>query len=418
MRVVVCGSGVIGVASAYYLARSGHDVVVVDRRPGPGLETSFANAGQISWGYATPWAAPGIPLKAVKWLLSEHSPLIIRPRLDPAQWRWLLAMLRNCTSARYQVNKERMLRLAVLSHAAIGEIRRETGISYDDGQRGTLQLFRTQEDVDKAERDCAILRQSGVPHRLLDRAECLAREPALKLVGQKIAGGLHLPGDETGDCFKFTNALAAHVEQAGVEFKFNTSIKRLHAESGRITHVETDAGPLTADAYLVALGSQSPFLLGQVGIRIPVYPVKGYSATVPVADPAAAPVSTIMDEAHKVAVTRLGDRIRAAGTAELNGHDTTLAPPRCTTISHVLRDLFPAGGDMEQIKFWTGLRPMTPDGPPVVGRTKYDNLYLNTGHGTLGWTMACGSGRLAAEIVSGHETSIDVSGLTVDRYGR
>lgn len=416
MKVVVCGSGVIGAASAYYLRKAGHDVVVLDRRSGPGLETSFANAGQVSWGYASPWAAPGIPLKAVKWALTKNSPLVIRPKLDVRQWTWLAAMLRNCTSARYEINKERMLRLAVLSSECIKELRRETGIHYDEGTKGTLQLFRTPKQLDAAGRDCAVLKRWDIPHRLLTAKECIEVEPALGRVAEKIVGGLHLPGDETGDCYKFTGALARQAEADGVEFRWNTAIRRIVVDGGRVNRVETDQGDVTADAFVIALGSYSPALLRPLGILLPVYPVKGYSVTIPISDAAGAPVSTIMDETHKVAITRLGDRIRAAGTAELTGFDLRLTDSRCRMIAHVVSDLFPAGGDSARAEFWTGLRPMTPDGPPVVGRTAIANLYLNTGHGTLGWTMACGSGRLISEILSGGATSIDPGGLSLDRY--
>ncbi len=416
MRVVVCGSGVIGVTSAYYLAELGHEVTVVDRQPGPGLETSFANAGQVSWGYASPWAAPGIPRKALGWMLSGHSPLVIRARPEPRMWRWLLAMLRNCTAARYATNKERMLRLAMFSHVCLKELRGELGLAYDEGQGGTLQLFRDQKGLDGAGADSAILDRWSVPHRLLNRQQCLAIEPGLRFVAGKVAGGLYLPGDETGDCFKFTQSLAALAAQRGVHFRYDVTVTGLAQDGDRIVGLESTAGPIRGDAYLVATGSYTPRLLRRLGIAIPVYPVKGYSVTVPITDPASAPVSTIMDEKHKVAITRLGDRIRAAGTAELTGYDLRLTRSRCDMIASVVDDLFPKGGDLGLASFWTGLRPMTPDGPPIVGRTSYRNLFLNTGHGTLGWTMACGSGRLIAEIISDRFPSIDISGLGLDRY--
>ena len=317
MKVVVLGSGIIGVSTAYYLARAGQEVVVVDRQSGPALETSFANAGQVSPGYSAPWAAPGIPLKAIKWMLQEHSPLVIRPRLDAAMLSWLARMLRNCTAARYAVNKERMLRLATYSRESLELLRQETGISYDQRTQGTLQLFRTQKQVDSAAKDIAILEQCGVPYELLDPVGCIRAEPALTQVRDKIAGGLRLPGDETGDCFKFTQALAAKAEALGVEFRYDTAIEGLLSDGNSIDGVRTSAGLVRGDAYVMALGSYSPLLLRPLGIRIPVYPVKGYSITVPVVDSAAAPVSTVMDETHKVALTRLGDRIRVAGMAEI-----------------------------------------------------------------------------------------------------
>ena len=400
MRVIVLGSGVIGVASAYYLAEEGHEVVVLDRQDGPALETSFANAGEVSPGYSSPWAAPGIPIKALKWLFMRHRPLFIWPKPDPDLIRWGLMMLRNCTAARYERNKGRMVPLAEYSRDRLRELRVKCGIAYDERSQGTLQLFRTQKMLDGTAKDIAILGKFGVPYELLDIEGCVRVEPALGLVREKIAGGLRLPGDETGDCFKFTNALAAVCRQLGVEFRNGTRIDGLLTDAGKVTGIATDRGTVTGDAYVMALGSYSPLLLRKVGIDLPVYPVKGYSLTIPITDPAGAPESTVMDETHKVAITRLGDRIRVGGMAELDGYSAKLRPSRRATLEHVVTDLYPKGGDVAQAGFWCGLRPMTPDGPPVIGRERYDNLYLNTGHGTLGWTMACGSGRVLADLVS------------------
>ena len=416
MRVLVLGSGVIGVSTAHYLAQAGHEVTVVDRQREPALETSFANAGEISPGYSAPWAAPGLPLKAIKWLFMRHRPLVIWPVPDPAMWIWGLRLLYNCTEGRYDVNKNRMLRLAEYSRACLEALRDDTGIRYDERMQGTLQLFRTEEQVEGAAADIAILEHFGVRYELLDRAGCVRAEPALARVQQKIAGGLRLPGDETGDCFKFTQSLARIAARAGVTFSQSVEIRALHADGDRITGVATDAGDLAADAYVVALGSYSPLMLRPLRIAVPVYPVKGYSLTVPIADATRAPESTVMDETYKVAVTRLGDRIRVGGTAELKGYDLTLREARRDTLDHVVTDLFPGGGDVSRATFWTGLRPMTPDGPPVVGPTRYSNLYLNTGHGTLGWTMAAGSGRVLADLISGRSPEIDLHGLTLARY--
>ena len=416
MKVLVLGSGVIGVTSAYYLARAGHEVTVVDRQAEPARETSFANAGEVSPGYSSPWAGPGVPVKAVKWLLMKHGPLVIRPKLDPVMWLWLLKMLRNCTSARYAVNKRRMIPIAEYSRDCLRALRTETGIHYDERSLGTLQLFRKQQQLDHTAGDIAVLKQSGVPYEVLDRAGCIAAEPALSAVKDKIAGGLRLPQDETGDCHMFTEALAALAAKLGVQFRFNTGIKGLIADGGRIGGVVTSAGLLQADAYVVALGSWSPQLLKPLGISIPVYPVKGYSITVPITDPDGAPVSTVMDESYKVAITRLGDRIRVGGTAEISGYSDKLYDARRATLDHSLTDLFPRGGDTARATFWCGLRPMTPDGPPVIGATHYSNLHLNTGHGTLGWTMACGSGRVLADLLSGRKPDIDTTELTIGRY--
>ncbi|WP_027552749.1 D-amino acid dehydrogenase [Bradyrhizobium sp. Cp5.3] len=416
MKVLILGSGVIGVTSAYYLARAGHEVTVVDRQPQPALETSFANAGEVSPGYSSPWAGPGVPVKAVKWLLMKHGPLVVRPKLDPVMWVWLLKMLRNCTSARYAVNKSRMIPIAEYSRDCLRDLRREIGIQYDERAQGTLQLFRYQAQLDGTGEDIAVLKQYGVPYEVLSREGCIAVEPALGGVKEKFAGGLRLPQDETGDCHMFTQALAKHAEALGVRFMFNTGINGIVTDATRVTGVATSAGLLQADAYVLALGSWSSRLVAPLGISLPVYPVKGYSITVPIKDASGAPESTVMDESYKVAITRLGDRIRVGGTAEISGYSSKLYPARRATLDHSLTDLFPRGGDLSKATFWSGLRPMTPDGPPVIGPTRYSNLHLNTGHGTLGWTMSCGSGRVLADMLSGKKPEIDTSELTVDRY--
>lgn len=416
MRVLILGSGVIGTTVAYYLAREGHEVEVVDRQPGPGLETSYANAGEVSPGYSAPWAGPGVPLKAIQWMMMHHSPLVIKPMLDPAMWRWGMSMLRNCTEARYRVNKGRMVRLAEYSRDCLKALRAEIGIQYDDREQGTLQLFRTQKQLDGTAKDIEILKEYNVPYQLLDRTGYLKYEPALAEVQDKFVGALRLPGDETGDCFKFTNTLAERAKALGVKFRFGVDIQSIERSGKRITGVRTAEGVLTADRYVLALGSYSTQMLAPLGIHIPVYPVKGFSITLPITDAAKAPESTIMDETHKVAVTRLGDRIRVGGTAQLSGFDLSLDEGRRRTLEFVVSDLFPKGGDVSQAEFWTGLRPMTPDGTPILGETPIDNLLLSTGHGTLGWTMAAGTGRVMADLISGKQPEISMEGLTVARY--
>lgn len=424
MKIAILGSGVIGVTSAWYLAQAGHEVVVVDRQPGPALETSFANAGEISPGYASPWAAPGIPMKALRWLMMHHAPLILRPHAGfadhGAMLRWLVAMLGNCNARDYAINKGRMVRLAEFSRDRLIELRAETGIRYDERSRGTLQLFREQKQLGGIGKDIAVLQADGVPFEVLDRAGCIAAEPGLAASEAPIAGGLRLPNDETGDCFKFTNALADMAVAKGVRFLNGTTIKRLVTEGGRITRVETEAdgvpGTLVADAYLVAMGSYSPQLVAPLGIRLPVYPVKGYSITVPIVDEARAPVSTLLDESYKVAITRLGDRIRVGGMAEISGFTKDLPPARRATLEHSAGSLFPGAGDMAAASFWCGLRPMTPDSTPVIGATKVSNLFLNTGHGTLGWTMACGSAHVIADIIGGRTPAIETTDLAIGRY--
>jgi D-amino-acid dehydrogenase len=417
MKVLVLGGGVIGVASAYYLAKAGHAVTVVDRQSGPALETSFGNAGEVSPGYSAPWAGPGVPIKAIKWMLMQHSPLVIWPMFDPAMWRWGAMMLANCTAKAYALNKSRMVPIAEYSRDCLKALRAETAIAYDDRAQGTLQLFRTQKQLDSIGGDVAILKQYGVPFEVLDRAGFTVVEPALKLTQEKFVGALRLPNDETGDCHLFSQRLAEMAAALGVQFKWNTRIESLQVGGGAITGVFTDAGLLTADKVVVALGSHSPGLLAPVGIRIPVYPVKGYSITVPITDATGAPESTVMDETHKVAVTRLGDRIRVGGTAELAGFSLNLREARRATLNHVVTDLFPRGGDVSKASFWCGLRPMTPDGTPLVGTTPVQNLLLATGHGTLGWTMAAGTGRVIADLVSGRTPDIDIAGLNMARYG-
>lgn len=416
MKVLVLGGGVIGVTTAYYLAKAGHEVEVIERRDGPGLETSFANAGQISPGYASPWAGPGVPLKALEWLTMRHGPLVIRPKLDPAMWAWLLKMLRNCTSHRYAINKARMVPVAEYSRDCLRALRAETGIAYDERSRGTLQLFRTQAQLDGAAKDVEVLRQFDVAHELLDRQGAIAAEPGLADASASFVGGLRLPGDETGDCRLFTARLAIVAAALGVRFSYDTEVQGFLREGGGIAGVMTSRGARTADACVMALGCHSPAALREFGLRLPVYPVKGYSLTVPVAREAGAPVSTVMDETYKTAITRLGDRIRIGGTAELAGFDTTLRPGRRAALEHSFSDLFPGAGSLAQASFWCGLRPMTPDGPPVVGATMIPGLFLNTGHGTLGWTMACGTARVVTDLVSRKTPEIDIAGLSIDRY--
>tara|TARA_R110002124_G_scaffold9547_11_gene48952 strand:+ start:2849 stop:4102 length:1254 start_codon:yes stop_codon:yes gene_type:complete len=417
MRVIVLGGGVIGVTTAYYLARAGHAVTVLERESAVALETSFANAGQISPGYSSPWAAPGVPRKALKWLFMEHAPLIIQPYMDLATIRWCLSILRNCTLSRYQINKSRMVRLAEYSRDQLKALRAETGISYDHRTQGTLQLFRTHKQVEGAHKDTEVLAADGVAFEVLDAAGCVAAEPGLAGARDRIAGGLRLPHDETGDCFIFTSKLAEQARQLGVDFRFNVTIDGLVTEGGKVRAVRTDIGELEADVFVGALGSYTPAMVRPLGLDVPVYPVKGYSITVPITDASRAPVSTVLDESYKVAVTRLGDRIRVGGMAEIAGFDTRLHERRRRTLEHVVTDLYQGAGDVSRASFWTGLRPMTPDGTPVVGPTRYPNFYLNTGHGTLGWTMACGSARVLADQIGGNTPEIATQDLGLARYG-
>jgi D-amino-acid dehydrogenase len=422
MKIIILGAGVIGTSSAYYLAKAGHEVTVLERQPGVALETSYANAGEVSPGYSAPWAGPGVPAKAVKWLLMHHAPLIIKPMLDPALWRWCLAMLGNCNQRAYAVNKARMVRLAEYSRDCLKALRADTGIRYDERMQGTLQLFRTQKQLDGIAKDVAVLAHSGVPYQVLDRAGTLLYEPALAEVQHKFVGALRLPGDETGDCHVFTRRLAEIAAGLGVDFRFGLTLQGIETSgsgaAAQVSGVRTDQGRFEADAYLCALGSHSTAMLAPLGLRLPVYPVKGYSITVPITSTDHAPESTIMDETHKVAVTRLGERIRVGGMAQLSGFDLGLDERRRRTLEFVVNDLFPRGGDVQRAEFWTGLRPMTPDGTPIIGPSTIGKLWLATGHGTLGWTMAAGTGRLLADWMSGRPTAIDTEGLTLARYAR
>lgn len=416
MKVAVLGAGVVGVTSAYYLAEAGHEVTVIDRQPGPALETSFANAGEISPGYASPWAAPGIPVKALRWLTMEHAPLILRPRADMAMIRWLLAMLRNCTQQRYTLNKGRMVRIAEYSRDELIALRQRLGLDYDHRSLGTLQLFRTHKQLNASAADMAVLDDYGVQYELLDAEGCVLAEPALAASRDRFVGGLRLPRDETGDCHMFTQTLARWLSEKGVEFRYNTSIVRLDEDGGRISGVRTGNGVVQADAYVVAMGSYSPRLVRPLGLQLPIYPVKGYSLTLPIVAPEKAPVSTLLDETYKIAITRLGNRIRVGGMAEISGFDRSLPRRREATLLKSLNDLFPGAAADGETNFWCGFRPMTPDSPPIIGPTRVPNLFLNTGHGTLGWTMACGSGHLIADMVTGTEPAIDPAGLDITRY--
>ncbi len=416
MHVLILGSGVIGVTNAYYLAKEGHQVTVVDRQSSAGLETSFANAGQISPGYSAPWAAPGVPKKAFKWILSKYAPLIVNFKPEWDKIKFISRMFANCTPKAYGINKDRMVRLAEYSRLCLLELDKELEFDYNHERKGTLQIFRTEAQLKASAKDIAVLEEINVPYELLDPDGCVAVEPGLADVKKDIVGGLRLVNDMTGDCFKLTTQLMKKCQEMGVEFKFDTSINKLNVSSGKITSVSTGNGPLTADKYIMALGCYSTRLLKQVGIDSPVYPVKGYSLTIPVTNEDAAPVSTIMDETYKVAVTRLGNRIRIAGIAELTGYDLSLGDRQRRTMRFVISNLFPNGANLTEDNFWCGLRPMTPDGTPIIGKTEISNLFLNTGHGTLGWTMSFGSARVSTDIVCGKEPEILSDNFAISRY--
>ncbi len=421
MDVLVLGGGVVGVTTAYQLAREGAKVTLIDRQPDVAMETSFANAGQISPGYAAPWAAPGIPLKALKWLFLQHAPLSVRPDGTWFQLQWMAQMLRNCTSTRYAENKARMVALAEYSRDHLRALRHEIDLPYEGRSLGTLQLFRTHAQLQAAQRDIAVLQEAGVPFELLPREALAHAEPGQAHAQSRLTGGLRLPGDETGDCHRFTRELARHAQALGVKFMLGQTVRQWLTVRCQVTGVvlqAADGGPgeaLRADRIVLAAGSYSRELLKPLGIDIPVYPVKGYSLTLPLVDEARAPVSTVLDETYKVAITRFDRRIRVGGMAELAGFDKTLRAKRLATLAHVVSDLFP-GGDLQQAQAWTGLRPMTPDGTPLVCATPQPKLFLNTGHGTLGWTMACGSARVLTDLMMGRRPAVEPRGLSLSRY--
>ena len=424
MKVLILGSGVIGVTSAYYLAKKGFDVTVIDRQPSVGMETSFANAGQISPGYSAPWAAPGVPVKAMKWLFQRHSPLAIKFDGTLWQWQWMIQLLQNCTVKCYDLNKERMMRLAEYSRDCLDGLRIELNLDYEARMKGTLQVFRTHKQLQAEAKDIAVLERLGVPFEHLDPDGCVQIEPGLAAVKGQLLGGLRLFNDETGDCQLFTAQLALKAQELGVKFVQDVTINRLLTTNNKLSGVEisTEKGKqvLAADQFVVALGSYSRQFLFALGLQIPVYPVKGYSLTVPIVNASLAPVSTVMDETYKVAITRFNDRIRVGGMAELAGFDLTLNRRRRETLEMVLNGLFPNAGDTSAAQFWTGLRPMTPDGAPIIGRAsnlpQHDNCWLNTGHGTLGWTMACGSGQMLADIIANQQTAIASDDYALNRY--
>jgi D-amino-acid dehydrogenase len=415
MHALVIGAGVVGVTTALELRERGLEVTVVDRRPGVAREASYGNAGVISTAYAGPWAQPGMPTKILGSMFTSASPVIFRPSLDPAQWRWLARWVGECRLQRFRVNKQRMQRLAEYSRSVMHELRRRHSIDYEQAQ-GWLQLFRTAADVARARPSIELLAQAGTAHRLLEASECRALEPALA-DGTPLAGGLHLPEEETGNCAYFTRRIKDLAVDKGVEFRFDTPVTGLAVEGGRFRQARTASGPIAADALVIAAGADSGRLLRHAGLRLPLYPVKGYSLTARVTRHEHAPLMSVMDEAYKVAVTRMGNRLRIAGTAELGNRRLALRDASLGTLLRVARDWFPAAADYTQAQPWVGARPMLPDGPPVLGPTPVASLYLNVGHGSAGWAMACGSARVVADIVTGGKPQIDLEGLTIERFG-
>ena len=419
-KVIVLGAGLLGVTSAYYLRQLGHDVTVVDRQATPAAETSFANGGQISVSHAEPWANPSAPLKVLKWLGQEDAPLLFRLRADMRQWLWGLAFLRECTPARTRHNIEQIVRLGTYSREMLQELRTARGIEYDQRTQGILHFYTSQEEFDGAEAPAAQMRALGCDRRVISADEAVRIEPALAHIRAQLAGATYTAEDESGDANRFARELVERCRADGVEFLMSHTVTALREAGGGIDHVEaTDSEGrfqrLRADAYVLAMGSLSPLYAQQLGIRLPIYPAKGYSVTMPVKDASMAHQVSLTDDEYKLVFSRLGDRLRIAGTAELNGYDRDLNRVRCEAIVHRVEELFPGAGDTTQAQFWTGLRPATPSNVPLIGRSKLPNLFLNTGHGTLGWTHSCGSGKSIARIVSGLEPELDFAFAGVER---
>lgn len=412
MKILVLGAGIVGVTSAWFLAQDGHEVTVIERREGAGLETSFANGGQLAGSSAEPWANPAAIRTALSSIGREDGTLIMRLRADPAMWLWCLRFLRNCTAARARHNRIPLMRLGLHSRAMMEAVLTETAIAFDEERCGILDLVADPRALEREARHG----DDGTGREVVDQARCLAIEPALEDCRDKFVGGLYFPTDRSGDAYLFTHALAADCERLGVEFCYDTAISRIRTQGDMISSVEASAGSFTADAYVLCLGSESRRLARPLGLRLPIYPVKGYSVTIPTAGANRAPRVSLSDETRKIVISRLGDRLRAAGTAELAGHDRSLNAVRSRAVLKALLDLFPNGGDAERAEFWTGLRPMTPDGAPILGPSTHLNLFLNTGHGTLGWTMACGTAELLADVIAGRPPAIELNGLTLARF--
>ncbi|HTH94848.1 MAG TPA: D-amino acid dehydrogenase [Rhodocyclaceae bacterium] len=408
MRVIVLGAGLIGTTAAWYLREAGHEVTVVDRQPAAGMETSFANGGQISVCHAEPWANPDVLPRVLKWIGHESSPLLWRMRADAAQWAWGLRFIRECTPARTRANIIAILKLALHSRACLQLLRSELKLQYDNLERGILHVYTDEHEFEHALPQAALMREHGCDRVVKNVEECLQIEPALGHSNVKLVGGTYTPDDESGDAHKFTQLLAAKCTERGVEYCYGASIDALMHEGDHIAGVRlADGTQLQGDAYVVALGSYTPLLLKPIGVNLPIYPGKGYSATLTLRDDAVAPTVSITDDAHKLVFSRLGNRLRIAGTAEFNGYDTSLNAVRCDALVKRTMTLFPEAHSEGTPQFWAGLRPVTPGNVPYIGQSRFSNLFVNSGHGTLGWTMACGSGQLLADLVTGTSAVID-----------
>jgi D-amino-acid dehydrogenase len=415
MRVLVLGAGIVGVTAAYFLARAGHDVTVVERQQGPALETSYGNAGHLLGETCTPWLSPDVPRMILATFGRRGAPYLIRLRADPAMWLWALRFLRHCSGADVARITATLRRLARYSLATLHTLRDAEAIDYDATQGGMLHLYRDDRSFEAAARHAE--RDGDVaPPTVLDPAGCAACEPALADTRVPFVGGLHYAQEETGDSRLFAATLAERAVRLGVVFRYRTDVRALRREGQRVTGAATDAGPIDAEATVLSLGSASPLLLHPLGIRVPIYPVKGYSATLSTEGHNRAPSIPVHDQQRKIGITPMGSRLRAAGTAEFDGYNLRMDRRRMASLVDNLMAIFPEAGDPATAECWTGLRPMTPDCTPILGATPYPGLFLNTGHGSLGWTLACGSARVITDLVSGAEPDIDLTGLTLERY--
>ena len=417
MKVLVLGAGVIGTTSAYFLAKQGHEVTVIDRQDSVAMETSHANAGQLSYAFSSPWAAPGLPSSLLKWILSGRSPLVVNPNLSLNTLKFIYRLYKNCNHKSYETNKSRMLRIANYSQKSLLEIENDFNINYEQRKQGSLQLFWEDKEFKSVKKDIPILERNNLIYELLDADGCIKAEPGLKHIKNKLSGGIRFKSDFTGNCYLFSNQIYQKCIDMGVKFEFNTEIESILIKNKAVSSVVTKQGDFTADCYSVSLGSYSAKILSQIGIQTPIYPVKGYSITLPVKNDLDAPQSTIMDDKNKIGITRLGDNIRVAGIAHLTDFNQDLRAKSLKSLKDGIDRLFPQSYKSNtDLEFWTGFRPSTPDGTPIIGSTPYSNLYLNTGHGTLGWTMSAGSGKLLANLVSGVAPEISLEGLDMNRY--
>lgn len=417
MKVLILGSGIIGVTTAYVLASRGYDVEVIDRHAESARETSYANGGQLSYSHAEPWANPGVFPKVFKWMLRDDAPLVLRPRADYNMIKWGLRFLSNCTQEKANANTITMLRLGLYSRQKLHQMVDETKIDFHYKKAGILHVFSEEASFEHAKRQADFQEHYGGEEQVKTAAECLELEPTLAHCGKELIGGIYANVDESGDIFEFTQKLAELCQKKfGVVFHYNTEVTKIRTEKGKVTAIATTNGDMTADRYVMSLGSYSSYHLRRIGIDMPIYPMKGYSITMPAND--FAPNMSITDQQAKIVYSRLGDKLRIAGTAEFAGYNDAVRERRIVPIIAAVRGLFPKALPEDEgiITKWACLRPSTPDGPPIIGKTPYENLYMNTGHGTLGWTQGPGSAFLFADLFEGKETEIDLKGMDIERY--